>query len=348
LKKSDIDSKFQGVIHLLSKRKNVVRLEEKIVRTISITKKGKELLKQGIEITDEIGQITPEFLKSDGWKGKSLRSYDVSSEVAPAFPAKLHPLTRMIGEIKDIFVSMGFKEIEGPIVESGFWNFDALFVPQDHPAREMQDTFYLENPETSKLPDVKTISAVAAVHEDGSSVKSAGWNYEWSKDVAAQTVLRTHTTSTTIRHLAKNEPLPIKVFSVGRVFRKERISYKHLPEFHQVEGIVVGDVNFKNLLGILKEFYARMGFDKIRFRPAYFPYTEPSLEIEVFFDKKGTWIELGGAGIFRPEVSEPLGIKKPVLAWGLGLERLAMLRLDLTDIRGLYQSDINWLRSLSL
>ncbi|MFV2041169.1 MAG: phenylalanine--tRNA ligase subunit alpha, partial [Candidatus Hydrothermarchaeales archaeon] len=166
--------------------------------------------------------------------------------------------------------------------------------------------------------------------------------------LASKTLLRTHTTSTTIRRLAEGGKQPIKVYSIGRVFRNERVSYKHLPEFHQIEGIVAGDVSFKNLLGILKEFYGRMGFDKIRFRPAYFPYTEPSLEVEVYFEQKKSWIELGGAGIFRPEVTEPLGITYPVLAWGLGLERLAMLRLDLTDIRALYRSDIDWLRSLPL
>jgi phenylalanyl-tRNA synthetase alpha chain len=199
-----------------------------------------------------------------------------------------------------------------------------------------------------KIIRPEKVSAVSRAHENGGSTKSRGWGYHWNPELSSQTLLRTHTTSTTIRQLAKREPLPIKVFSIGRVFRKERISFKHLPEFHQIEGIVVGDVNFRNLLGILKEFYARMGFEKIRFRPAYFPYTEPSLEVEVFFDKKNGWIELGGAGIFRPEVSLPLGIDYPVLAWGLGLERLAMLRLDLTDIRALYRSDIDWLRSLPL
>ena len=326
----------------------MIRLEENVVRLVSLTKKARKILDEGIDVESGIGQLTHEMIKEAGWKGKKFRGYDTSSEVAPALPAKLHPLTRMIGQIKGIFVSMGFREIEGPLVESSFWNFDALFVPQDHPAREMQDTFYLERPKKAALPDGKVVSAIASAHENGGSSNSSGWGYRWDKGLASHALLRTHTTATTIRELAKKERLPIKVFSIGKVFRKERISFKHLPEFHQIEGIVVGDVNFKNLLGILKEFYAGMGFDKIRFRPAYFPYTEPSLEVEVYFEKKKGWIELGGAGIFRPEVYIPFGIKNPVLAWGLGLERLAMLSLDLEDIRALYQSDIDWLRSLPL
>jgi phenylalanyl-tRNA synthetase alpha chain len=348
VKRSEIDPTLQEWITPLQSRKNVIKVEEKVSRQVTLTERGMKVLAQGIEFEEGIGQLTHEILKSSSWKGNSFRAYDVKSDVAPSLSAKLHPLTWMKEEIADIFVSMGFQEIEGPIVESNFWNFDALFVPQDHPAREMQDTFYLEKPGGARLPGSKIVSEVAGAHENGGRTNSTGWGYQWNRELASKTLLRTHTTSTTIRHLAKRKPLPIKVFSIGRVFRNERISYKHLPEFHQIEGIVVGDVSFKNLLGILREFYARMGFDKIRFRPAYFPYTEPSLEVEVFFEKKDSWIELGGAGIFRPEVTEPLGISHPVLAWGLGLERLAMLRLDLTDIRALYRSDVDWLKSLPL
>ncbi|MFQ5800769.1 MAG: phenylalanine--tRNA ligase subunit alpha [Candidatus Hydrothermarchaeales archaeon] len=348
VRRSEIPRELQEGIRHLSSRKDVIKVEEKVVRHVSPTEKARALLQKGIEVEGGIGQLSYEMLKDESWKGKGFRGYNISAEVSPALPAKLHPLTRMIEEITEIFVSMGFKEIEGPIVESNLWNFDALFVPQDHPAREMQDTFYLERPKRAKLPDKKVISEISHAHENGGKTGSTGWRYKWNKELASHTLLRTHTTATTIRHLAKKEPLPIKVFSIGRVFRKERMTFKHLPEFHQIEGIVVGDVSFRNLLGVLKEFYARMGFEKIRFRPAYFPYTEPSLEVEVYFEKKKAWIELGGAGIFRPEVSLPLGIKHPVLAWGLGLERLAMLRLDLTDIRAFYRSDIDWLRSLPL
>lgn len=303
-------------------------------------------MEKGIEITDEVSQLTHEHLKTGSYKDKKFRQYDVDTIVPELLNAKMHPLRNIIEEIRDIFLQMGFQEIQGPMAESSFWNFDALFVPQDHPAREMQDTFYLERPGVARLPDNETVDAVKSAHEDGGVSKSVGWRYKWNSDMARTTLLRTHTTATTIRALAERKKAPIKVFSVDRVFRNERITYKHIPEFHQCEGIVVGQVNFNNLLGILKEFYAKMGFEKVRFRPGFFPYTEPSLEVEVFFEEKGKWLELGGAGIFRPEVTEPLGITEPVLAWGLGLERLAMLRLNLNDIRVFYLSDIDELRRL--
>ncbi|MBV1768192.1 MAG: phenylalanine--tRNA ligase subunit alpha, partial [Methanobacterium sp.] len=249
--------------------------------------------------------------------------------------------------IRNIFLNMGFTESRGPILESAFWNFDSLFQPQDHAAREMQDTFYIKNPSTSRLPEEGLVDKVKQVHEDGARTGSEGWCYHWDKDVARQSVLRTHTTCVSARFLKENPP-PLKMFSIGRVFRRETITYKHLPEFNQVEGIVAADeVNFRNLLGILKEFYKKLGFE-VRFRPAYFPYTYLSIECEIYLEEKESWIELGGAGMFRPEVLEPLGVETPVAAFGLGIERLAMIELGIKDIRMLYKSDIGWLRNLPL
>ncbi len=212
---------------------------------------------------------------------------------------------------------------------------DALFIPQDHPARDMQDTFYIKNPEKTDLPDKNLVEAVKDMHEKGCD-KGKGWGYEWREDVARKPVLRTHTTAVSARKLSEIEP-PAKLFSVDKVFRNETLDYSHLPEFMQVEGIVVDEnVSFPDLLGYLKEFYMKMGFEKIRFRPGYFPYTEMSVEPEVYFEEKDEWLEMGGAGIFRPEVTEPLGIDVPVLAWGLGLERLPLLQRDFKDIRNFY------------
>jgi len=346
--KSKLNDKRKMGLTLLKSRQDVIKIEENVLREISLTNMGVKLVKGGIVIGDEITQLDHGMLKSGEWKEAEFRPYDVEGMAPEILPAKRNPLRIMIDEIREIFLHMGFKEISGPIVESSFWNFDALFVPQDHPAREMQDTFYLKNPAEAKLPKKDVLDAIRAAHENGGVTDSIGWRCIWDKEHAKKTLLRTHTTAVTIRHLGGNKESPIKVFSVGPVFRNEKISFKHLPEFHQIEGIVVGDVTFNDLLGILKVFYAKMGFEKIRFRPAYFPYTEPSVEVEVFFKEKGSWIELGGAGIFRPEVTEPLGIKEPVLAWGLGLERLAMLRLDLTDIRTFYRSDIDWLRRIAV
>ncbi|NOZ60021.1 MAG: phenylalanine--tRNA ligase subunit alpha [Euryarchaeota archaeon] len=334
----------RSALELLRSRQRVVRVEERSTRRARLTEEGRRLLSEGVELEEEISQLTHRVLREGSWRGKKLRGYDVTLPAPEVLPAKLHPLRIIMDEIRSIFLQMGFREISGPLVESSFWNFDALFVPQDHPAREMQDTFYLEEPARAELPDRETVEAVRRAHECGGDTGSTGWRYSWSEEVARTALLRTHTTATTIRYLARRQKPPIKVFCVDRVFRKERITFKHLPEFHQVEGIVVGDVSFADLLGLLREFYSKMGFERVRFRPGYFPYTEPSLEIEVFFQDRGKWLELGGAGIFRPEVTEPLGIRHPVLAWGLGIERLAMLRLGLEDIRRLYMSDITWLR----
>jgi phenylalanyl-tRNA synthetase alpha chain len=182
------------------------------------------------------------------------------------------------------------------------------------------------------------------MHEKGGDIESRGWGGKWDSDVAKRNVLRTHTTSVSIKHLADNPEPPVKAFCIDRAYRRETIDPTHTPEFEQLEGVVMDrNMSFANLLGCLKEFYHRMGFENVRFRPGYFPYTEPSVEPEVYIEELG-WVELGGAGIFRKEVTEPLGIKEPVLAWGLGVSRLAMLRLGLKDLRELYQSDIEWLR----
>jgi phenylalanyl-tRNA synthetase alpha chain len=254
---------------------------------------------------------------------------------------------KLIDDIRQIFVEMGFQEIQGDYVESCFWNMDVLFIPQDHPAREMQDTFYCKTPARLPITEKPLLEEIARVHENGGKTGSTGWGASFSKTEGERALLRTHTTVNTIRYLYHHPTPPCKVFSLERVFRKENIDTTHLPEFYQIEGIIHEEhANFRQLIGILKEFYHRIGFEKIRFRPGYFPYTEPSMEVEVFWN--GKWMELGGSGIFRPEVTEPVGVKNPVLAWGLGLERLAMLRYGLNDIRSLYISDIDWLRNTPL
>ena len=241
---------------------------------------------------------------------------------------------------------MGFEETKSGYVESCFWNMDALFIPQDHPARDLQDTFYCKNPKKIIIEE-DLLQKIADVHENGGDTNSKGWRYPFSKNEAEKTLLRTHTTVNTIRFLSEHPTPPAKIFSIGKVFRRENIDTTHLPEFYQIEGIIhEKNANFCMLIGVLKEFYKRMGFERIRFRPAYFPYTEPSMEVEV--EWHGEWMELGGSGIFRPEVTEPFGIKDPVLAWGLGLERMAMFVLGLSDIRELYFSDICWLRKLPI
>ncbi len=341
------DEEKQGLKDLKD-RKNLINEIKHTNHKFKLNKLGEKILDIGFTIKEQATQLTHEQLESGEWEELSYRPYDITAEAPLIFPGKQHPLRKIMEEIREIFLNMGFTEANGDILNSAFWNFDSLFQPQDHAAREMQDTFYVKNPLTVDLPEQELVDKVAQTHENGGETKSEGWNYKWDEDVARQAVLRTHTTGISTKYLKENQP-PMKMFSIGRVFRRETISYKHLPEFHQVEGIIAGEnINFQNLLGVLKEFYKKLGFDQVRFRPAYFPYTYLSIETEVFFEEKDSWIELGGSGMFRPEVLKPLGIDVPVLAFGLGIERLAMLRYDLEDIRMLYKSDIQWLRNLPL
>jgi len=264
---------------------------------------------------------------------------DVEAEVPEIFVARTHPLKDTIDEIREIFVTLGFSEILGNMTQSSFWNFDALFTPQDHPARELQDTFFLDGISAKKIASPEQIRKVSDSHKKN-------WRYHWDINEARKMVLRTHTTCVTIKHLAENKPDEARIFSLGRVFRNEKVSYKHLVEFNQIEGIVVGkDANLRNLMGIQREFYKRIGITKIKFWPTFFPYTEPSLQTMVYNEKLGKWIELFGMGIFRPEVTKPLGITKPVLAWGGGIERIAMLKYGLDDVREFYNNNLGWLRS---
>jgi len=314
--------------------------EESVAYTIAITDEGRTLAAAGLDLTEETGTLTSDQISSGAWKDLTLRRYDITKKPRPVWPGKIHPYQRLINEMRRILLDMGFTELYGGIVQGAFWNFDSLFQPQDHPAREMQDTFHLK--ERSDLP--QGWEKVRDIHEHGGNTSSCGWGGKWDPEKAKATVLRTHTTSLSIQHLAAHTAPPVKAFCIGRVYRRETIDPTHLPEFEQLEGIVMDDdVSFRHLLGYLKEFYGRMGFSNVRFRPAYFPYTEPSVEPEVWIDGLG-WVELGGAGIFREEVTAPWGIESPVLAWGLGVSRVAMLRMGLSDLRELYQSDIDWVR----
>ncbi|MCC7554020.1 MAG: phenylalanine--tRNA ligase subunit alpha [Methanobacteriaceae archaeon] len=347
LNKSDLSERLLDGFKQLNERKNILNIDKNTKHSFKLLDLGKTILKKGFKIQKQATQLTHQQLKDDGWKNLEYRPYDINVEAPEIFPGKGHPLREIIEEIREVFLNLGFTESNGTILDSAFWNFDSLFQPQDHAAREMQDTFYVKKPIKCDLPNEELVSRTACVHEDGADTGSCGWECDWDLDVAKQSVLRTHTTGISTKFLNENEP-PLKMFSVGRVFRRETITYKHLPEFHQVEGIVAAEnISYQNLLGTLKEFYKKLGFE-VRFRPAYFPYTYLSTECEIYLEEKESWIELGGSGMFRPEVLAPLGIKTPVLAFGLGIERLAMIRYDITDIRMLYKSDINWLREIPI
>ena len=320
-------------------------IQDRIVteRTIILTDDGKAAASSGIELKEEVTDVTDRLIQSGEWANVQFRKYDVGTFAPSVTPAKKHPLTRLGNEIRQLFMNMGFSEMSSEYVQPAFWNLDVLFTPQDHPARDLQDTFYLDTPSRLDIEDESLVQKVKEIHETGGSTGSTGWGGTWSREKAEAALLRTHSTVSSIRYIAEHPDAPQKAFSISRIFRNESIDSTHLPEFTQIEGIVIDENgNFDMLISMIKDFYSSMGFDQIRIRPAYFPYTEPSLEMEVFFN--GKWMELGGAGIFRPEVVEPFGVKYPVLAWGFGFERLAMLKWDIKDIRDLYISDMDDLK----
>ena len=335
-----LSSKEQSIVKELKTRKQIIIPELVKERTIELTDQGKRLSKLDIK-TDLLETLTPEMLMKGNWKNKQFRRYDIKAPVPKFYPGKRHFVNLAIQHAKKIWLEMGFTEMTGPIINTSFWTFDALFAPQDHPAREMQDTFFLEG--SGKLPDKKLVNKVRKSHEEG-------WKYKWSENIAKTLVLRTHTTVLSALTLAKlkESDLPAKFFAIGRNYRNEAVDWKHLFEFNQTEGIVVGkDLTFRDLLGYLKEFFSKMGFPQARFRPAYFPYTECSVEIDVFHPKRKTWVELGGAGIFRPEVVEPLlGKDIQVLAWGPGFDRIIKDYYNIEDIRDLYKNEIKQLREI--
>lgn len=350
LEAKSLTQQEREIVISLRSRKKFLRSELAKTITITLEPLGRSLLKENL--SDAVAdKLTPGMLRSDAWKTASLRRYDVSTNVSAIYGGRRHFVEQSISYIKRIWLDLGFEEMEGKMVQTAFWDLDALFVPQDHPAREMQDTFYVKDPSAGKLPK-ELASRIKAMHENGGKSKSRGWGYKWSEETAKQNLLRTHTTVLSAQTLArlKKEQLPAKFFSVGKVFRNEALSWKHLFEFIQVEGIVVDpNANFKHLKGYLREFFMKMGFEDVRIRPGHFPYTEPSAEVDVWHPIKKTWVELGGSGIFRPEVVEPLlGEAIPVLAWGIGMERSIVEYYGISDVRDVYKNDLKQLRESRL
>ncbi|MBK8913220.1 MAG: phenylalanine--tRNA ligase subunit alpha [Phycisphaerales bacterium] len=336
-------------LKMLAARK-FVTIKPRADRVARLLDAGRALLAGGVQARRTVTQLTPDLLADGGWRNVAFQPYDVTLAARTLHPGKEHPFQRTLDKVRRVFLEMGFSEIVSPWVESSFWDFDALFQPQDHPARDMQDTFYVSQPARCDLPDAALVDRIRAVHEDGGGTGSTGWRYRWRRELAHKPVLRTHTTAATIRALANHPPGSAgKYFVIGPVFRRETVDFKHLPIFHQVDGIIVDPhASLATLLGTLGAFYAKMGFPKIRFRPSFFPYTEPSAEVYLWLESRREWVEMGGSGIFRPEVTQPLGVQHRVLAWGLGLERLAMMIHGLKSIGELYFAAMPWLRGTPL
>lgn len=327
------------------KKRGTVLLEKKISkRLLRINKYGMNYISTNKD--SMAGQITPQMLTGGSWRNLKFRKYDLNLRGESVRGAFLHPLTYLRNEVAQIFLQMGFSEMKGHFIEYSGWNMDALFIPQDHPARDMQDTFYLTTDTKPPFEHEELMNRIQIVHETGTGNYS-GWGYKWNPEQSRRLLLRTHTTVSTVRSLYELQKSPSAVFSIDRVFRHESVDWKHLAELHQIEGAYYAeDANLSTLKWLMEEFYRRLGFESIKLVPSYYPYTEPSMDVVVKIN--GKEVELGGSGVFRPEVMKPLGLESPAIAWGLGLERLAMLYYNLEDIRGIYQSDIEWLQTYRL
>jgi phenylalanyl-tRNA synthetase alpha chain len=330
--------------------RGLVELDEETVKILEETEKAEnmeQLDELASEEADTIGKLTPGIIRTQAWKDRGIREYDVEKEVDVKRPGKKHPYRKYLDEVRKQLMAMGFQEAKTDLVEMEFWNFDVLFQAQDHPAREIHDKFELKEPSHGDLMDDEMVDRVKQMHEEGWTIDSVGWEYDWDREQASRLMLRSQTTATTIRYLARGLDSPAKVFAIDRNFRYDEIDKTHFVEFYQAEGIVKAeDLSLKDLFGYLKVFGEEIAdAEKIRFRPGYFPFTEPSVELDAYHPEMG-WIELGGAGLFRPEVRSPLGVDEPVIAWGMGIDRLAMFKLGIEDIRELvFPQDLDYLRS---
>ncbi|CAL8120336.1 unnamed protein product [Orchesella dallaii] len=283
--------------------------------------RGKGFTVQIVKLETE---LTPEMLASGEWKQKKFKPYNFQTLGAPLNSGHRHPLLKVRSEFRSILLEMGFSEMPtNRFVESSFWNFDALYVPQKHPAREAQDTFFMSQPEKCNFLPEEFMERVKAAHT-GTDFETLGYGPGWKVEESYKNCMRTHTTAVSARMLhaigSKGEFKPAKLFSIDRVYRNETLDATHLAEFHQVEGVVADyNLNLGNLIAIMKEFFSRLGISKLRFKPAYNPYTEPSMEVFSYHEGLKKWVEVGNSGMFRPEMLLPMGIPKDVRGYCLGI-----------------------------
>ncbi|MDR0585753.1 MAG: phenylalanine--tRNA ligase subunit alpha [Treponema sp.] len=309
---------------------------------------------------EETGALTPEMLADGSWKGKVFRSYNVKVPPTRLVPGRTNPYVKFLEDVKDKLASLGFEEFDGPLVETEFWNSDALFMPQFHSARDIHDVYRVagntggETGGTAGVVSTKGayaksveepwLSNVASAHESGGVTGSRGWGYSFDREFTRALILRSQGTVLSAKTLPRAK-IPGKYFGIVRCFRYDKVDATHLPDFYQTEGIVLGeDVNLKTLLGMLEMFALEVaGAKEVKYVPGYFPFTEPSVEVHIKHPVLG-WFELGGSGIFRPEVTESLGVHVPVAAWGIGNDRMALMALGLNDLRELFSYDIENVR----
>ena len=331
----------------LRKRKKIVRVGLSKIINAELTETGKKLLKEKIE-EGLIERITPALMKTGAWKDKKFRRFDIKINVPQIFAGRKQHYRRFLDEVRLKFIALGFEEMTGPTVETEFWDMDSLFMPQFHSARDIHQCYYIKEPKYDKnLPD-KVVKNVKSSHENGFNTGSKGWRYEFDLKKTQRYVLRSQDTSISARTLSSKElEIPGKYFQIARCFRPDVIDATHLPDFNQVGGFVIEEgINFGHLKALLRLFAEEFAeTDEIRIKPSYFPFTEPSAELQAKHPEFG-WIELAGSGIFRPELVKPLvGREVPVIAWGVGLDRLAMFKLGIKDIRLLFSHDLKFLRN---
>lgn len=335
------------VLENLRKRKKIVKVELSKTINAELTEIGKKLLKEKIE-EDLIERITPSLIKTNSWKNKKFRRFDVKINVPSIFGGRKQHYRRFLDEVRQKFIALGFEEMTGPIVETDFWDMDAMFMPQFHAARDIHQGYYIKEPKYAKDLPENIVKNVKAAHENGFNTGSKGWRYEFDVKRTHRHILRTQDTSISMRTLASKElKIPGKYFQIARCFRYDVVDATHLPDFNQVGGFVIEEgVHFGHLKALLKMFAKEFtGSGEIKVVPSYFPFTEPSAQLMVRHPELG-WIELAGSGIFRPELVKPLvGREVPVIAWGLGLDRLAMFKLGIKDIRQLFSHDLEFLRN---
>lgn len=344
----DLSPEERFAFQNLRNRKDILLVRSVKAVSFELSALGKKLVVQKIE-ANVVDRLTPALLASRGWKNKKFRRYDVTINVPHIYFGRRHHYRSFLDFVRLKFASLGFKEMTGPLVETDFWDMDALFMPQFHSARDIHEAYYIKEPEYGKV-DAKILASVKKIHEDGGSTGSKGWGYKFDVNRTKRLLLRTQGTACSARTLAsKNLEIPGKYFGIAKCFRYDIIDATHLPDFFQTEGIVVEEgLNLSHLKGLLKLFageFARC--EEIKIRPAYFPFTEPSCELFAKHPELG-WIELGGAGILRPEVTNPLGVNVPVIAWGMGIDRIGMFNLDIKDIRDLYSHDLDFLKSVRM
>lgn len=296
-------------------------------------------------------ELTADMLVNDQWKTKKFKDYNLDALGTMPETGHLHPLMKVRTEIRKIFIEMGFSEMPtNNYVENSFWNFDALFQPQQHPARDAHDTFFLSNPTITQASQIPAdyIERVKSTHINGGGYGSLGYQYDWKLEEGQKNILRTHTTAVSARMLYKlaqeKEFKPTKYFSIDKVFRNETLDATHLAEFHQIEGVIADrNLTLGDLIGVLYEFFKKLGMTELKFKPAYNPYTEPSMEIFAFHKGLNKWVEIGNSGVFRPEMLLPMNLPSDVsvIAWGLSLERPTMIKYGINNIRDLVGHKVN-------